>query len=341
MITFGGPLDTFARRVRGLSLLGTVLAVACSGDTRTETQDPPRGIILASGQNNPRAIAVDGTNVYWMNRGWTDGDGSIMKVSRDGGAPVVLASGLCNAYDLAVDDLAVYWSGGYWSAGNCDTSMGIKRISVADGSAFPPIDGGGLLAPFGEWIYFGNSGATVMRAPRDGGTPLTVAAGDGDLMHAVAVDGTNVYWSTTTGPGVVSSGVYSGRLFQAPIEGGVATLLASDLGEVDGIASEGVHAYWTDKYSAELNRVPIGGGEVEVFADGGLFPQDIKILEDVVYWSTFDAILTAPVTGGPPRVLANATLTSGIAVDKDAVYWAEWRDNGSVKGLGTIRKVAR
>ena len=62
---------------------------------------------LASGQERPYALAVDATNVYWVNN---VAAGSVMKVPIGGGTPTTLASGQMDPFGLAIDSTAAYWT---------------------------------------------------------------------------------------------------------------------------------------------------------------------------------------------------------------------------------------
>jgi hypothetical protein len=66
---------------------------------------------LASGQGGVgRGIAVDGASVYWTRNGVGGaGNGTVMKMPVDGGAPTALASGTSNATAIAVDARSIYW----------------------------------------------------------------------------------------------------------------------------------------------------------------------------------------------------------------------------------------
>jgi hypothetical protein len=81
--------------------VGTVAAVPIGGGTPT---------LLASGQNGPDAIAVDGTDLYWVNVGSTGNDGSVMKLPIAGGDAITLASQQAQPTSIAVDDTSVYWT---------------------------------------------------------------------------------------------------------------------------------------------------------------------------------------------------------------------------------------
>ncbi len=100
---------------------------------------------LANGQSSPRAVAVDASSVYWVT------STTIMKVGLNGGAPTTLASGQQKPTDLAVDATHVYWT---------DFLAGTIMSIVLSG----------------------------------GGVPITIATGQAS-PYGIAVDDKSVYWS--------------------------------------------------------------------------------------------------------------------------------------------------
>src|SRR5262249_19165122 len=65
---------------------------------------------LAPNQS-PFALAIDATDIYWVNRASSGAaDGSVMRVPKGGGDLVTLASGLHDPWALAVSGNAVYWT---------------------------------------------------------------------------------------------------------------------------------------------------------------------------------------------------------------------------------------
>lgn len=165
--------------------------------------------LLATGQVHPWAVAVDSTNVYWVDRGTQPSSGSVNKVPIGGNdADVVpLASGQTEPWDLTVDSTYVYWT----SQSNPGT---VQAVPIGGGSAIPIAQG--LGAPTGivvdpppnpQFVYWTNyNDNTVMRAPIpgtvDAGAPgsgvATIAAGLNNPA-AMAIDHKNVYWANQGG----------------------------------------------------------------------------------------------------------------------------------------------
>jgi sugar lactone lactonase YvrE len=65
---------------------------------------------IATGQNNPFAVAFDSDYVYWTNHGTVSGDASVMRVPLAGGTPQLVARDQTSASFLVVDASNVYWT---------------------------------------------------------------------------------------------------------------------------------------------------------------------------------------------------------------------------------------
>lgn len=77
----------------------------------------------------PIALAVDTASVYWLTNGTAQGsymDGTVMKVSKNGGATTTLAAAQNLPYRLAVDTTDVYWT---------STQGGtVSKVSISGGA---------------------------------------------------------------------------------------------------------------------------------------------------------------------------------------------------------------
>lgn len=104
-----------------------LVAALLSGCSRGANDDGRCPTTLAAGQKGPRAVTVDGTNVYWTN----ESDGTVMKVPVGGGPPTTLASGQNAPLALAVYAANVYWT----NTGTGDAnSSAIMRVPIGGGT---------------------------------------------------------------------------------------------------------------------------------------------------------------------------------------------------------------
>lgn len=83
-------------------------------------------VLLADNQNQPSAIAVDDSGVYWVNQGDGGPTGGVAMVI-EAGAPIVLVSGEDKAVEIALDSTDVYW-----------TSAGSGHVSRVAKACAPP-----------------------------------------------------------------------------------------------------------------------------------------------------------------------------------------------------------
>ncbi len=128
--------------------VSTVWAVPRDG------QAPPRA--LATGQTNPRTVALDDTHVYWVE----GGQGAITRVPKTGGVPEILATGQAGAGGLAIDATHVYWTNTAAGSLHSIPKAGGDMATVASGLSEPRFVAVDSVAVFYE------SGGTVFRQAR-------------------------------------------------------------------------------------------------------------------------------------------------------------------------------
>ncbi len=304
----------------------------CAG---TRNQDGRCVVTLASGQS-PKAIAVGGGAVYWIN---DDGasTATLMRVSVDGGKPETLATNLDQPIRLAVDDSSVYWL----------ESSTLKKLPLSGGD--PVILASGLsplgIAVDGTSVYWlsAHRGSciqpcdAVMKVPLDGGAPTNVVTQVGELWDFV-IDGTNVYWFEDHGyeNGYAAPGPW--LLRKAPLTGGGVVTLATLPNFVEALAVDATRVYWTETGGSpardSLNTVPLDGGTVETLATDLRLANNVLVDGNDVYWTANIAgtqnagVTKLPLSGGP-EVLASdpaSTHEHALAIDATAVYWANEGD---------------
>jgi hypothetical protein len=244
--------------------------------------------------------------------------------------------GVCQPYivtssinrDLALDASNVYWTD-YGSPGTvkqCTLTGCSTPITLATGQNTPyriTVD-----SSYVYWTNYGSSGS-VMRCPISGncGSSPTTLASAIDAT-GIAVDTTNVYWSSfqNTGVGAVLECTKTGC-------GGVPTTLASSTtyGYYD-IALYGGWIYWTVPNQGAVDACNIGSCAGTTFTltptTASVGPFFITADSNNVYWTngtTNGPISECPRNGCGSSVLTLYTAQApyGIAVDSSNVYWAD------------------
>ncbi len=254
----------------------------------------------------------------------------------------------------------VYWMdmGGIGRAPTDASSAGTEIVSPPT----TPFALGGSITSAGANVYWADGNlpsGSVDRVAMSGGGVVQIASTDEPI--GVAVDATNIYWSTFG-----SSSNPVGTLVEQPIAGGAAVTLATGLATVGPIALDDGHVYWSDMFGA-VSSVPIAGGAVRTLVPAQYTlppntelddaPVGIAVADGTVYWTstplqgaTPNVISSVSVDGGAVSVVATpATQLSGLAVDDQFVYWSEigvvtpgdGLEAPPVANQGSISRIAR
>lgn len=328
---------------RSCFLVGATLSVCFSWmiERANAVIDAGTPITLASGNSSYWAIALDETYVYW-----TDVErGLILKVPKNGGDVTQLASTSSNV-SVAV---AVYGDFVYWAETNASTGFGaIKMVHKNGGTpttvaadpgwgAFIGIRGLAVDSSGVYWSVAGNNTGSpngmVLAIPGtpvndpmqlSSTTPMVLATG---LKNPVGLKlhTDNIYWieSDCCGTG--------GAVKKLNKASGLPVTLASGLGELDGIATDGQNVYfgiWNDS----VHKISVTGGTV-VELGGYTSSQFLAIDNDFVYFTSIwgDSVGKIAKDGTGEADLANGLVRPwGLAVDETGLYWTE---QGAIKKL--------
>src|SRR5262249_45055127 len=156
-----------------------------------------------------------------------------------------------------------------------------------------------------------------------GGNAVTLASDQAGAAY-MAVDATNVYWTTYD----------DGKVMKVPIDGGTPTALATGQAGPRGIARDATKAYWTNTNGGAVVNMPLSGGAPSQLALGQDHPWGIAVDSTHVYFTnaghmvmwpfpqypTFEggAVMKVPILGGSAIQLASTpdiAVAHGIAVD--------------------------
>ncbi len=215
-----------------------------------------------------------------------------------------------------------------------DTAVQTLTVTVLPTPPIVASDTGGIsaLVTDGTNLYF-IAGNSVMKVLSAGGAPVPLASGQTN-PHALATDGSNVYWTDYS----------AGTVMKVDVSGnGTPVTLATGQYYANAIAVAAGSVYWTT-YSygtadgGTSNPIPGTGSVMKVAAAGGAQPvtlasgQDeptsIAVFGTNVYWNGYSSDIRGSVStvalagGGSPRNLAvGLDLMTSIVVDATGIYW--------------------
>jgi hypothetical protein len=303
---------------------------------------------LATALNVPGAIAVDTTYVYFT----VVTSNQIWRVGKDGSGLLQIADGseVLAPSSVATDGTSFYFTD------DIDTSTNVYACPIAGCGSSGETNFGMATFPTGiavsNGMLFwtgngtGNADGTVTMASASGSGSQTVlfTATDTSSPDAVAVDGTNVYFTDNT----------NGSLRRVQTNGtGLVDLTAANEPSVSLKVAVGTDSiFFTTAVSSGPGAVwsiaKSTGAVDPTFATNQNECRGIATDATNVYWvdlgsetSATGTVMTCPQAGCPsagPTVLASGQAAPyGIAVDDTNVYWT----NGGVSAAGNDGSVMR
>ncbi len=299
--------------------------------------------VIAEGQADPIAVAVDETYVYWANAGSFDvlgnfkSDGSIMKAPLDGGQAVPLAVDQGLIWWAAIDDSFVYWVALSWGGQEAD----ILRVSKAGGSPE-------LLASFANFnlarldadhLYACGTWDAVdglFLVPKDGGTdPQWIASCGRDLV--VGEDALYGYWWDTY------------KFYSMPKDGSAdwtpTGAQSIDMNVLFG-AIDGSFYYWEQRDAWRIFKGPAEGTPLVVALEDNFLGYRIPAVEaDALYWLAISqgagdrglfVATTTPNLSQPAGTLSASHVLSWrttLAIAPERLYVVSSSDYGATDGI--------
>ena len=311
---------------------------------------------MAMGLNHPFAMAVDETNVYWVETGdATDANGSVKAcpVSGCGGGPTVYASLQDAPGGIAVDGQNVYWGTG---GGTGTAAIWSCAIGGCGGKPTKLVDAD---TPFGiavdsTYVYWAEFySQTVNRVPIGGGSSSfvwdagTVSGTPPNGASQLAIDTGFVYINDQNASTfrVAISGGSLVSMFTDPNGSGVGIFgLAVDSNDVYLAATGGIY---------QMSKGATSGATT--LAPNVTLPDDLQVdpAGGVVYWSDYGNVGTdgtigmVPLDGGPPVLLHQQLVTpEALAVNSTGVFWVSYgtllADGVTVKSnTGTLYRTTK
>jgi hypothetical protein len=300
-----------------------------------------------------------GPDVYFLNYGPEDGQGSLMRVPTAGGAPSTVVGNLTRPFSIAADATDFYWQ-----AEDGKGSGIVEKLAMSGG---PPVTLASGLSTLQDVVimstiqypltanvavtptdvYFvgyamgtqagvlsvpiaGGAVSTLISAwPSEAGPPTAVS------VNGIVTDGTVLY-AVTNGPSV--------GVLRVPLTGGSASVLAADLVDPWTLTLSGADVYFFDlglnATSGTLQEVPELGGAAKILLKDLTSPwalvPDVGMLYFVEETGPAEGTVESfdIATGAVHDIASMLASPVAVAVDSANVYWTDFT-------CGTVMKAPK
>jgi hypothetical protein len=231
-----------------------------------------------AGQQDPRAVAVDETHVYWS----SISEKTLRRVSIDKDAPTFVTKDAGAPQDIALDATHVYWTssidaslrrivkGGYPEAASAPN----PEILIAE------VSRDGQIVLHQDHVYLADTdGDRIIRVLKDPslGGEIEVVIDKQHGVEGLAIHGDSMFWVSYE-DGEVRS--------RALVDTGPSKLLADKQRSPRRIHVDDQWVYWTNSEAqGEVWRVTHDGGVMHQIAENQDTPYDIIGDADNLYWT--------------------------------------------------------
>jgi len=290
--------------------IGTGIAAATGG-----------AVVLAGNQDQPGAIALDDSYVYFAVYGDDAAHGAIRRVAKTGGAVTTLADGEFVPGSLAVDATRVYWTANDPSQSLSGAIRAVKKTGGTPVSLASGLSSARALTSDATTLYFATD-KSIVGLSKAGGVPWPIAAAT--CVQASASDSTTIYWTE-------NCVLFPPQgIFAVSKLGGLPVVVSTDAPGTLG--ADGAFVYWVADGVVEA-QPRFGGLPLPLYSSGDwgtLGALDATSL----YLQVGETIARVPKSGGSATTIWKGDFApNAIAADGTHVYFDGGYPTGAVYSL--------
>jgi hypothetical protein len=192
---------------------------------------------------------------------------------------------------------------------------------------------GAGLVEYGQFIYWADYQAgTILESPKAGQTGMTRTVVQGLTNPIrVAVDATNVYWTSNVGAGAAVKA--TGTILWTKNQTG---------GKAWGLTIDATNLYYTDPTLGEVVQIAIATGTPKVFAPSQMGARGLFGDTNSIYWTTSagDVMMSPKAMANPVPIVQGQTnpqeMVVDVSVSPEVAYWANVGMTGSVSKANAV-----